>query len=275
MNYALTGLLITMLSASTLTIAQTTRDGFVEALPVFTSGVHTGKHAVYLNEKFTAWFDAKGILWVQPLDKGKPVGRAFTCLAVEPYYSDKGTTWVRPMKRFQDVTPPAVIPSGGKFRIKGRLELNVPFTADYTFSGNTIKATGGCADPPATKPPTSFRLLSRFSPSHGFPATTPVDQVEAATKGMTLEVRPKASGLGPTVYPYSKSIPILYGPYTVMIARGAFGPRVITHKPTGKEGQLHGYIYEGNRPWQGFCAQYITQGKKINLSQNEATMTVE
>jgi hypothetical protein len=265
---------VAALVLSTHALAQSTRDGFVETLPVFTSGVHTGKHAVYQHEKFTAWFDAKGILWVQPLDKGKPVGKRFTCLAVEPFYSDKGTTPVRPMKRFQDVTPPAVIPSGGKFRIKGRLELNVPFTADYTFSGNTIKATGGCQDQPSTKPPTSFRLLSRFAPSHDFPATTPVDQVAAATRGMTLEVRLKATGES-AAYPYSKSINNLYGPYTVIIARGAFGPRVITFKPVGKEGNLHGYIYEGYRPWQGFCTQYITQGKKINLSQNEASMTIE
>ena len=47
---------------TTHAMGQTSRDGFVEALPVFTSGPHTGKHAVYQHEKFTAWFDAKGIL---------------------------------------------------------------------------------------------------------------------------------------------------------------------------------------------------------------------
>jgi hypothetical protein len=265
-----------LLGLSTCAMAQTTRDGFVEALPTFTSGVHSGKHAVYLNEKFTAWFDAKGILRVQPLDKGKPVGNAFTCLAVEPYYTAKDATWPRAMKRFQDVTPPVVISAGGgKIYLRGRLEESIPFKAEYTFSGNTIKASGGCADPPIIKPPTNFRLLTRFAPTHNLPATTPTAEIAALTRGMTVEVRPKASGLPVELYPYSKSIQILYGPYTVMITRGAFGPRVVTHKPVGKEGNLHGYIYTGFKAWQGYCAQYITQGKKINVAQNEALVTIE
>ncbi len=267
---------VLLLGLSTCVVGQTTRDGFVAALPTFASGPHARKHAVYQHEKFSAWFDAKGILRVQPLDKGKPVGKAFTCLGVEPYYSAKGTTWVRAMKRFQDTTPPVVIPAGGgKLRLKGRLDENIPFTAEYTFSGNTIKATGGCQDNPYTKPPTYFRLLTRFSPSHSFTNFTSAAEIEAATKGMTLEVRPKATGLPETVYPYSRSIPNLSGPYTAMITRGAFGPRVITHKPVGKEGALHGYIYTGFKAWQGYCAQYITQGKKINLAHNEASVTID
>jgi hypothetical protein len=117
--------------------------------------------------------------------------------------------------------------------------------------------------------------LTRFAPTHNLPATTPTAEIAALTRGMTVEVRPKASGLPVELYPYSKSIQILYGPYTVMITRGAFGPRVVTHKPVGKEGNLHGYIYTGFKAWQGYCAQYITQGKKINVAQNEALVTIE
>jgi len=275
-NGVLLGMLVAALVSSTHAVGQTTRDGFVEALPTFASGPQAGKHAVYQHEKFSAWFDAKGLLWVQPLDAGKPVGKAFSCLTVEPYYNDKGTTWVRPMKRFQDPPAPVVIPaSGGKIRLKGRLEGDVPFTADYEFAGNTIKAAGGCQDKPSTKPPTSFRLLARFAPTHSFPTGTPAAQIEAATRGMTLEVRLKTVKTPPTVYTYSTAIRNLWGPYSAMIVRGAFGPRVITFKPGGREGALHGYIYEGYSPWRGFCAQYITQGKKINLSQNEALMTIE
>jgi len=255
---------------------QSTRDGFAEMLPVFTSGMHTGKHLLYQHEKFVAWIDAKGWLRVQPLDGGKPAGRAFSCLTVEPYYNDKGTTVARPMQRFQDVSAPAVLPaSGGKFRLKGRLEENIPFVAEYTFSGNIIKATGGCQDHPSTKPPTNFRLLTRFAPTHSFPQGTPLEKIEAATRGLFVEVIPVGAGGQKIVYPYSVALPSLYGPYTLMTARGAFGPRVITFKPTGKEGRLHGYIYAGFCPYQGWCVQYITQGKRINLSQNEATMIIE
>jgi len=272
----MTGLLLTLLFTSALATAQGTRDGFVETLPVFTSGTNTGKHAVYQHEKFTAWFDAKGILRVQPLDKGKPVGKAFTCLAVEPYYNAKDATWPRSMKRFQDTTPPSVIPaSGGKIYLRGRLIDNIPFKAEYTFSGNTIKASGGCADPPSVTPPTYFRLLTYFSATHPLPATTPLAEIEALTRGMTVEARPVASGLPAELHPYSKSIRSLAGPYTVMITRGAFGPRVITHRPVGKEGHLRGYIYTGFKAWQGYYAQYITQGKKINLAHNEAIMVID
>jgi hypothetical protein len=270
------GMLAAMLVLTTHAMGQVSRDGFVEALPVFTSGVHTGKHAVYLNEKFTAWFDAKGILRVQTLEKGKPVGKVFTCLAVEPYYVAKDRHWLRAMKRFQDITPPSVIPaSGGKIHLRGRLDDNIPFKAEYTFSGNTIKASGGCADPPSVKPPTYFRFLTRFATTHSLPDTTPVDQLEPLMRGMTLDVRPKAEGLSPVTYPYHRSIQNLSGPYTVMITRGAFGPRVITHRPVGKEGNLHGYIYTGFKPWQGYCAQYITQGKKINPAHNEAMAVID
>jgi len=276
-NSARMGVLLAALVLSTLASGQTTRDGFVEALPTFASGPHARKHAVYQHEKFSAWFDAKGVLRVQPLDKGKPVGRAFTCLAVEPFYVDKsGTYWARAPKRFLDPSAPSVIPSGGgKIRLKGRLDENIPFTAEFTFSGNTIKASGGCQDNPATTPPTRFRLMARFSPTHSFTNTPPAAQIEAATKGMTLEVRPKTDPNSPTVYPYAAKILNLAGPYASMIVRGAFGPRVVTFKPVGREGILYGYIYSGYSPWQGFCVQYITQGKKINLTQNESLMTIE
>ncbi|MCX7887804.1 MAG: hypothetical protein N3B01_11210 [Verrucomicrobiae bacterium] len=254
--------------------AQTVRDGFVEALPVFTSGPHTNKHAVYQHEKFVAWMDGKGVLWVQPLDGGKPVGRAFSCHTVVPYYSAKGATWAREMERFQEPSAPVVIPAkGGKLRIKGRVEGDIPFVAEYTFEGNAVKATGGCQDKPTTKPPSNFRLLTRFAATHRFAVDTPEEQVRVATEGMTLEVRPLSGSA--VVYPYWKAIKTLYGPYSAMIVRGAFGPRVLTFKPTGKEGVLRGYIYENRAPWQGFYVQYITQGKKINLAANEVVLIVE
>lgn len=268
------GMLAAALMFCAQAMGQAVRDGYAEALPTFTSGPHAGKHAVYQHEKFLAWFDAKGELFVQPLNAGKPVGKAFSCLTVAPYYSAKGTTYTRRMKRFQDFSQPAVIPSkGGKIRIKGRVEDDIPFTADYTFEGNTIQATGGCQDKPNTKPASNFRLLTRFPATHSFPATTPTPEIEAATAGMILELY--STGQSTVVHPFAKAIRSLHGPYAAMIVRGAYAPRVITFKPTGREGRLQGYIYEGRRPWQGFYVQYITQGKKINLSQNEATMIVE
>ncbi|MCX7887803.1 MAG: hypothetical protein N3B01_11205 [Verrucomicrobiae bacterium] len=251
------------------------KEEFVETLPVFTSGTHSNRHAVYQHEKFLAWITAKGLLYVQPLDAGKPVGRTFSCMCVSPYYAAKGTTYGRRMKDFQEFGQPVVIPSnGGTVRFKGRLEEEVPFAVEYTFEGNCIRARGGCQDRPSTKPPTRFRLLTQFGATHRFKEDTPTEQIKAATAGMTLEVH-LLDGKTTKTYPYWQGLKGIDGPCSEMIVRGVFGPRVLRFKPTGREGQLSGRVYTGFRLCQGYYISYTTQGKKINLRDTEVTMIVE
>ena len=256
-------------------MGQLRRDEYAAALPTFSAGPHAGKHAVYEHEKFHAWITAKGSLHVQPLDAGKPVGKPFSCWSVSPYYSAKGTTYGRRVADFQEFGQPVVIPSkGGSIRISGRLVEEIPFTVEYTFEGNTIKARGGCRDRPSTKPSTTFRLITQFAATHRFSAETPTAQIAAATKGMTLEAR-LADGKSSKTYPYWQGLRGIAGPCSAMIVRGVFHPRVITFKPTGRTGRLQGYIYTGRRLCQGYYLAYTTQGKKIALSDTEATMIIE
>jgi hypothetical protein len=250
----------------------------VETLPTLTNSPYAGKYAVYQHAKFTAWLDAKGMLWVQPLDNHKPVGAAFQCLCVQPYYNDvRGGCPGRPIHQFEDPPAPVVIPAtGGKVRLKGWLIEDIPFKVEYEFMDNTIRAAGGCADKPSITPPTNFRLMASFNQLPMLnPQTATLDQIKAATQGMTLEARRKTGPKPNVVIRYGESISEFFGPFETITVRGVFGPRVINFKPHGSEGALCGWIYQGFAPWRGWIVQYITQGQKINLSQNEARLTIE
>jgi|GEM_PF-6541283 len=115
------------------------------ALPTFPDGPNKGRYAVYQHAKFNAWIDATGTPWVQPLDAGKPVGKPFSCHAVSPYYNPEAAHKGRPIAEFISPAPPAVIPAtGGKIKLQGKLEEDVPFEVEYEFKGNVIIAAGGC-----------------------------------------------------------------------------------------------------------------------------------
>ncbi|NLF17512.1 MAG: hypothetical protein GX595_09660 [Lentisphaerae bacterium] len=250
--------------------------GTVRTLPTFTEGKYKGKHMVYRAATFEATMDEKGVLWVQPLDsKEKPVGKAFICYQVLPYFVPKGDVHRdRPVASFID--PPAPSKQPASLALKGLLIEDIPFEVLYEFKDNTITASGGCEDVPGLDTPTNFRLLSRFPASHSIAPNVEQDDRIKLLEGCVLETKERdAKGRRKTyTYPYH-DVMRFAGNFDYARVRGLYGQRLIEFEPGSNiEGRLCGYIYSGYCPWEGYVVQYITQGKSINLRKNRAVMTV-
>jgi len=248
----------------------------VPKLPTFTKGKYKGKHAVYRAPTFEAVMDAAGALWVQPRDnEGKPVGKAFLCYHVQPYYVPVGGRhYARKIASFED--PPEPCKQPDRIHLRGKLAEDIPFEVVYEFEGNTITASGGCADVPDLETPTRFRLLSRFPRSHKIPNNMEQDEREKLLKDCILITRETpAKGRPKTFrYPYYDTMRFS-GTMDKAQVKGLYGQRMIEFKPkSGNEGRLSGYVYSDFCPWEGYIIQYITQGSKINLRKNRATVTV-
>jgi len=248
----------------------------VAKLPTFTEGKYKGKHAVYRAPTFVAVMDDSSAISVQPLDgKGKPVGKAFVCYHVQPYYvPPNDLQHERPIASFEDPPQPSKQPQ--RIYLRGKLVDGVPFEVQYEFDGNTILAAGGCADVAGLEAPTNFRLLCRFPPSHSIaPNVEQEDRVKLLkdcillTREETNEGRHKSCR-----YPYYE-VMRFSGIFEQAQVKGLYGERVIEFEPgRNSEGRLCGYIYSDSCPWQGYVIQYITQGTKVDLRRNRAQMTV-
>ena len=248
----------------------------VPKLPTFTKGKYKGKHAVYRAPTFEAAMDAAGSLWVQPRDNdGKPVGKAFVCYQVHAYYvSTGGRQHARKIAGFD--SPPEPCKQPDKIHLKGKLIEDIPFEVMYEFRGNTITASGGCADVPGLESPTSFRLLSRFPRSHKIANNVEQDEREELLKDCILITKetPKNGRRKTYRYPYYETMRFA-GVMDSAQVKGPYGQRMIELKPkSGNEGRLCGYVYSDFCPWEGYVIQYITQGSKINLRKYRATVTV-
>lgn len=253
-----------------------TGSAIVSKLPTFTKGKYKGKHAVYRGLTFEAVMDAAGALWVQPRDNDdKPVGNAFLCYHVAPYCVPVGGRQrARNIASFED--PPEPCKQPDRIHLKGKLVEDIPFEVVYEFKGNTITASGGCADVPELDSPTNFRLVSRFPRSHRIATDVEQDEREELLKDCILITREEtAKGRRKTFrYPYYE-IMRFSGTMEKAQVKGLYGQRMIEFKPgSGIEGRLCGYVYSGFCPWQGYVIQYITQGTKINLRKNGAEVTV-
>jgi hypothetical protein len=249
---------------------------FVTKLPTFTEGKHKGTYAVYRTPAFEAVMDETSALWVQPLDsRGKKVGNAFLCYHVRPYFVPRdGLQRDRPIAGFEDPPPPTEKPQ--RIHLEGKLVEDIPFEVEYEFRGDTILASGGCADVPGLDTPTNFRLLCSLPPSHDIAPQVEQEDREKLLKDCVLITREEtAEGRRKTFrYPYFETMRFS-GTFENAQVKGVYGQRLIEFEPgPNPEGRLCGYIYSDGCPWQGYVVQYITQGTKINLRRNRAQMTV-
>jgi len=245
------------------------------ALPTFPDGPNKGRYAVYQHAKFNAWIDATGTPWVQPLDAGKPVGKPFSCHAVSPYYNPEAAHKGRPIAEFISPAPPAVIPAtGGKIKLQGKLEEDVPFEVEYEFKGNVIIAAGGCKDHSKVQYPTRFRLLSSFPATHNFTNDTPRAIVEAQTAGLTVELKGEGKKGETQVIPYALA-KSLGGNHEYVLIRGPYAPRAVLFKPVGREGSLGGWLYPGRAPWQGFLVLYSNKDQGFSSMKNKVSVQID
>ena len=271
------GLALALGSLLGLTAAEPAAETLLPKLPTFTEGKYKGKYAVYRTSTFEAVMDETSTLWVQPLDsRGKKVGKAFVCYYVQPYFvPPDGIQRDRRIEGFSKPPPPLEQPQ--RIHLEGKLVEGIPFEVDYEFRGNTITASGGCADVPDLEAPTNFRLLSRFPPSHSIAPDVEQDEREKLLKDCVLVTREEtAEGRRKNCrYPYYETMRFS-GIFENAQVKGLYGQRVIEFEPgPNPEGRLCGYIYSDGCPWQGYVVQYITQGKKINPRKNRAVMTVQ
>ena len=250
--------------------------GSVEKLPVLAEGPHAGKHLFYEHEHFQFWIDADGAGWVQPMDAGRPAGKSFKALAVEPYVTTSdGIQLTRNIVSFDRFSEPKVLAkTGGTVRFTGMLENEVPFEAEYDIRNNTVLASGGCKDPRKIQYPTQFRFLSRFTNMPGIGSNPSDEEIAAKTKGMELVVQFEQSR-GESTFALGTTQPMdnFHLPMKSATLKGTNGPREIEFRPVGKDGVLRGFIYGGNL-WQDFVIQYIAPAPKSRPSSTRTSMTI-
>lgn len=246
-------------------------------LPTFEDGQSKGMHAVYRHANFIATMDKKGVLAVQPMDKGKAVGVPFVFFQLSPYYVD-------PAKRGHQNRPVASFDKPGKpteqpraVLLKGLLADDVAFEVEYEFSGNTITVSGGCADPRRIEFPTQFRLSTSFRQSHDIQPQVEQEDREALLKDCVLVTKETMGKRATTFeYPYYNTMRFS-GALEDVEVRGAYAPRVVRIQPARTvEGRMVGSIYTNNCPWQGFGVYYHTpDAARINRLRNKITLTID
>jgi len=250
--------------------------GVVEELETFDEGDWVGDHAVYVQPTFVAVMDEMGTIEIQPMDGKKEVGKPFICYRVAAYYTKPNADHIlgRPIISFDSSPKPRVLKSGDKIHLKGTLEDDIPFEAEWEFKANTITASGGCKDPRSISFPTNFRLLTRFPQSHDISPQTEQAERERILKSCFLltkerdQKRRKSSK-----HPYYE-IMKFHHVLDEAEVRGPYAPRVVLFRGIRGEGRLCGWIYADSCPWQGYVIQYITQGKKINLRRNKTMLMI-
>jgi len=249
-----------------------------KTLPTFDKGKWINCYIAYSHANFDATIDSKGVLMIKPKDRGKYVGKPFTCYQLSCYYV--------PPREHHKGRPPVEFHNPGKPRdlttdrdktvtIKGLLKDGVPFELFYEFRNNEITAAGGCADPKGLSFPTVFRISSYMRPSHSIPPSMEQEDREKLLKTCIVKTRERVAGRKKTYkYPYY-DIMKPHGSLEFVEVKGPYGPRVIQMKPIHQEGILRCYIYSNYCPWQGYSIYYNTQSDKINLKKNRVKMIIK
>ncbi len=222
-----------------------------DKLPVFTSGPHAGKHAVYNHPLMDAEVDVNGRVNIYPKHEGERVGRPLR-LSLHTYYSPPGgRTRGRPVAAFGD--PPQPRQQPGEITLQGKLEDEVPFVVHYSFDGAQVTAWGWCEDPRDLRFPTRYRLTVRVPASHAIDPQTTQAERERKVAGHALHLR-EIDGRRASwqEYNYHEAVRFPRRAREARIEAALWSPRVIRVESRDRDLPLRPWIYAGRSLWQGY-----------------------
>jgi len=247
--------------------------GVTVALP---AGAQKGVYELVKNERYTATVDQFGRVFVQPLEKGAPVGRPVTLSHPhlrrhnETRQRDGGVPITNASFAVEFATGPAMpmtsaqrtrsanVPAGPRIaaRFWGNFEGGT-FEYNYTFYTNQIRINASCADAKKQKYPVRLWIWTRIPASHTPPPGATPATMKQLTQHCRLRIQPTDGKDAEIAYylPVDRELRRILR--TEMV--GPWAPRTLSVEAEKQKDGVHLYLNsdEGkDLPWQGFDFRY-------------------
>ena len=242
-----------------------TKGSAPNVLPVFIAGEAKSYHAVYTHENFIAKVTRNGLMTIQCMESGEPVGEPIPFNFSHRYITPKPLrTHNRPIVQFDKFPAPTTSPT--LLEYEATLVDDVKIGINYAFIDNTIQIGFWVIDPPRISYPTIMHCALGFRASHTFAPETTVPQQKKILQPYTLVVHQKNKGI--VRLPYADIVSQFPGSVQQVTIEGpVFGRRSVSvavqSQKTTHLGLMH---YRDFAPYQGYSVGF----GKANLASKSA-----